>query len=66
MLGGEKSCLFLLQVVHLGITNRNAVAGARQVFLTGLLPAAVLGTGSKHLYQRGFAITTDNCNDSLL
>ena len=39
---------------------------ARQIFLTGLFPAVVLGTGSKHLYQRGFAITTDNCNDSFL
>lgn len=42
------------------------MAGARQIFLTWQFPALVLGTGSKHLYQRGFAITTDNCNDSLL
>lgn len=64
--GETKSCLFLLQVVHLRVTNRNTMAGARQIFLTGLFPAVVLGTGSKHLYQRRFAITTDNCNDSLL
>lgn len=62
----EKNSLFLLQVVHLTVTNRNTMAGARQIFLTWLFPALVLRTGSKHLYQRGFAITTDNCNDSLL
>ena len=42
------------------------MAGARQVFLTELFPAVVLGTGSKHQYQSVFDITTDNCNDSLL
>lgn len=64
--GEEKSYLFLLQVVHLRVTNRSTMAGARQIFLTGVFPAVVLRRGSKHLYWRGFAITTDNCNDSFL
>lgn len=49
MLGEKKSYLFLLQVVHLRVTNRNTIAGAEQIFLTGLFPAVVLGTGREDL-----------------